>query len=38
MEVIVTSDRKLGYFTYVSGTYPSPTFITGWNNPSIDPS
>ena len=27
MEVIVASDRKLGYFTYVSGTYPSPTFM-----------
>ena len=27
MEVIVTIVSKLGYFTYVSGTYPSPTFI-----------
>ncbi len=33
MEVIVTSDRKLGYFTYVSGTYP--TYLYSGYNPLI---
>ena len=27
MEVIVTSDRKLGEISPTQGTYPSPTFI-----------
>ena len=33
--MLATSDRKLGYFTYVSGTYPSPTFIGVSYNPLI---
>ena len=35
MEVIVTSDRKLGYFTYVSGTYPTYQLIGVIINPLI---